>query len=478
MNTSFKVLSLTDRAADRIKAIMAQADRPVAGLLRVQQPEPDLGLRLRRVGGDHARVAGTGAGLRLRPGPPSGGLGRRGDRGVVHHAVATAALGGEHAQVGPLQQRGRRVPGAVLRDADGHRYLAQRFPRGTLDEFPADHAGADRFRDSHRIEPVGAGQDDTEFLTAEPGEAGIRLHALTHHHGHKAQDLITGQMAELVVEALEVIDIDDDHAEITAGSHGSDRRVHHLLEMLAVGEAAQGIGQALRARGFELLPQALDLAPALADAGLEDAVIGHHLPRRCRQGGDHLREARPAELRLGQVMSQRREGFAVLLRRAKGEVQHLAHRGQFRQYRLADMAGIGGAALAVEIAVVQVIDIALGEMPLLGRDAFDGIVEERHLAGDVGVPNGIGPRRGRGTVIAHELVRPFRQGERPGRACPEGHSRMTRVVAKLCTRAVKGGALRQALIQTQHFSALNCSGRSKVKIHQGSKQSRRKPPRI
>ena len=32
MNTSFKVLSLTDRAADRIKAIMAQADRPVAGL--------------------------------------------------------------------------------------------------------------------------------------------------------------------------------------------------------------------------------------------------------------------------------------------------------------------------------------------------------------------------------------------------------------------------------------------------------------
>ena len=32
MATGFKVLSLTDRAADRIKAIMADADRPIAGL--------------------------------------------------------------------------------------------------------------------------------------------------------------------------------------------------------------------------------------------------------------------------------------------------------------------------------------------------------------------------------------------------------------------------------------------------------------
>ena len=32
MSTGFKVLSLTDRAADRIKAIMADADRPIAGL--------------------------------------------------------------------------------------------------------------------------------------------------------------------------------------------------------------------------------------------------------------------------------------------------------------------------------------------------------------------------------------------------------------------------------------------------------------
>jgi iron-sulfur cluster assembly protein len=32
MANGFKVLSLTDRAADRIKAIMADADRPIAGL--------------------------------------------------------------------------------------------------------------------------------------------------------------------------------------------------------------------------------------------------------------------------------------------------------------------------------------------------------------------------------------------------------------------------------------------------------------
>ncbi|SFL76955.1 HesB/IscA family protein [Methylobacterium pseudosasicola] len=32
MSSGFKVLSLTDRAAERIKAIMADADRPIAGL--------------------------------------------------------------------------------------------------------------------------------------------------------------------------------------------------------------------------------------------------------------------------------------------------------------------------------------------------------------------------------------------------------------------------------------------------------------
>lgn len=32
MSSGFKVLSLTDRAADRIKAIIADADRPIAGL--------------------------------------------------------------------------------------------------------------------------------------------------------------------------------------------------------------------------------------------------------------------------------------------------------------------------------------------------------------------------------------------------------------------------------------------------------------
>ncbi len=32
MMANFKVLSLTDRAADQIKAIMAQADKPMAGL--------------------------------------------------------------------------------------------------------------------------------------------------------------------------------------------------------------------------------------------------------------------------------------------------------------------------------------------------------------------------------------------------------------------------------------------------------------
>ena len=32
MNSSFKVLSLTDAAAQRIKAIMADAERPIAGL--------------------------------------------------------------------------------------------------------------------------------------------------------------------------------------------------------------------------------------------------------------------------------------------------------------------------------------------------------------------------------------------------------------------------------------------------------------
>ena len=205
----FKVLSLTDRAAERIKAIMAEADRPIAGLrvgvrnggcagmsytmeyaeaaspartwsriaasgsssirrrccscsaprwtsttnklavaVRVQQPEPDLGLRLRRVRRDHAGRprADAGPGLnRTRVRRRSGDL-RRATRPC---RVVDACGCGRRAW--PRTCTGRPAPGArpavspwrQTAIAERDRDLAERLAGGALHEFAAHHAGAD-----------------------------------------------------------------------------------------------------------------------------------------------------------------------------------------------------------------------------------------------------------------------------------------------------------------------------------------------
>ncbi|GJD97129.1 HesB/IscA family protein [Methylobacterium iners] len=67
MTTSFKVLSLTDAAADRIKAIIADAERPIAGL---------------RVGVKNGGCAGMSYTMEYAEGPKPG-EDRVEDRGVT-----------------------------------------------------------------------------------------------------------------------------------------------------------------------------------------------------------------------------------------------------------------------------------------------------------------------------------------------------------------------------------------------------------
>ena len=90
---------------------------------------------------------------------------------------------------------------------------------------------------------------------------------LAHDDGDEAQHLIAREVAIDVVEALEEIDVDDDQATgKRLVRRGLDHLAQTLLEMLAVRQPGEGIGEALQPRRLQRLAQGLDLAAALAHA--------------------------------------------------------------------------------------------------------------------------------------------------------------------------------------------------------------------
>src|SRR5690606_23165703 len=130
----------------------------------------------------------------------------RGDRGA--HAVAAVGLGRVEGLVrGP--ERVVDVAGGIRRDrvhADAGRD-AQLQPL-RLARF-VDQRLADVLGDRHRLVEAGAGQGRHELLAAEPGkDRVVRAQGLADAPGRAAQDLVADQVAVLVVDALEMVQVD------------------------------------------------------------------------------------------------------------------------------------------------------------------------------------------------------------------------------------------------------------------------------
>ena len=114
--------------------------------------------------------------------------------------------------------------------------------RNQLDELLGDLGGI--FRVVQRVQQRG------EFVSAHPRNDVVGSHASLEHARHATEDLITGIVAQRIVDALEAIEIDieDGHA-FAVPVDPRQRRIQCLMKATSVEQASQRVGYRL---GFQL----------------------------------------------------------------------------------------------------------------------------------------------------------------------------------------------------------------------------------
>jgi hypothetical protein len=124
------------------------------------------------------------------------------------HPVAAGAFGCVEASVGALDQRCHRFAGAQRRHPDRYRDSSEMLSGGALHQFLGHHRAANvighgdcRAQDCLR-------EDDGELLSAVARGDVLAFDVLLHGDSHKAQHLVSGEMAVAVVEVLEMVDVD------------------------------------------------------------------------------------------------------------------------------------------------------------------------------------------------------------------------------------------------------------------------------
>src|SRR5436190_23393484 len=140
-----------------------------------------------------------------------------------HHAVAALLLGGVHRPVGVADQVGGRLvatsrehgadargdPVAVA--ADGERGRQSRTqPLGRLER---GHRGRDVLADRHELVP------------ADSAERVADAYGLLKAVGHGGQQLVAGGVAELVVDDLEPVQVDEEERELGLVADGELQRM-------------------------------------------------------------------------------------------------------------------------------------------------------------------------------------------------------------------------------------------------------------
>ena len=158
----------------------------------------------------------------------------------IHVAPAAALLRAVHRRVGIAQQLfGARAVRGIERDADArvqelflaadHERRGHRF----------DDVLRDRLRVARRLD---LRQHDREFVAAEARHRVGLADALLQTLGGLAQHVVAGLVAERVVDALEVIEIDDEQRELARLAVGLREAARELVhEVLAVRQRGQRV---------------------------------------------------------------------------------------------------------------------------------------------------------------------------------------------------------------------------------------------
>jgi len=259
-------------------------------------------------------------------------------RGLVRRgAVAARLLGAVHREVGVAQQLvGARRGVARVGDAD-------RGPDEDLlalhVEGPA-HGGDDALGDGVGLDAAPVVLEQHRELVAPEARRGVGCaRAGGEPLGHGAQELVAGGVADAVVDGLEAIQVDEQHAQLgrTAGRH-VQRVLQAVQEERAVGQPGEGVAKGLL-HGLDGARVGQREARVLGE-GVEHAELGV-----VEAAGRHGHE----RARAGAVDVDRGGQRPVGARRGRGARRGGGHDGQLGLRALA--AGGGGGhdrALGIE----------------------------------------------------------------------------------------------------------------------------------
>lgn len=209
-------------------------------------------------------------------------------RGVAEqaHAVATLALGLVERVVGRREQ----LVGGAHAGVEGGHAAAHRqvFPVLLARVHGAPHAVGEHDR------PLGVrpGQDAHELLAAEaPGQVHPARGA-GEDVGEDAERLVSGLMAEAVVERLEAVQVEQHHRKQPTALRRGELVLQEDPGVAAVGEVGEDVGE-----GHVLHLVAVAVQPIRQPADRErDGDLGHHHPEQevgdaqPHGGGGRLRE--------------------------------------------------------------------------------------------------------------------------------------------------------------------------------------------
>lgn len=234
---------------------------------------------------------------------------------VAAHPALAGRLGCVHGGIGIAQQGFHIQPffGGQTQ-ADAGRY--------------ADIVAGDALLPTHRLHQllshlagllaIAHVQQGDEFIAAPACQhlVGAQHLAQLPHQG--AEQLVTGGMAQGVVDLLEAIDIDEQHREVAGLLQVLQARLEILVEGGPVGQLGQGIAQGHALQGL-LGALALGDVPQAGD----HIAFAIRLAGKATQADLHRRDAFGGDVELGFA-----QGIAVALERADGRLGQLDVVGQ------------------------------------------------------------------------------------------------------------------------------------------------------
>ena len=158
---------------------------------------------------------------------------------VAAALVAARALGPVHRAVGQLEQA------AGLARVGGERGDAGRARQRAAADLDGGDRGAGALGGLAGVVAVDAREDQRELLAAEPGDDVVLAHDRAQPVGRRDEHLVALGVAERVVDGLEVVEVDDDHAQRPVRGRGARDL---LPQPLVAGAVVEQPGQAVRAR--------------------------------------------------------------------------------------------------------------------------------------------------------------------------------------------------------------------------------------